>query len=93
MTETHEATEAAGKHDHRHKIIVNGRERTVEAEELSFEEIIRLAFDPVPTDPDVLFTVTYRHAAGHPHQGMLVAGESVEIKNGTTFNVTPTSKS
>ena len=30
-------------------IIVNGRERQVEKGELSFEDIIALAFDPVPT--------------------------------------------
>lgn len=78
---------------HTYKIIVNGRPKTVESDRLSFEEVVALAFDPVPSGPNVAITVTYRHAAQRPDQGMLIEGQSVKIKNGTVFNVTATDKS
>lgn len=81
------------QHEHEYKIIVNGREKTVGSHELSFDAVIRLAFDPVPTGPNIVFTVSYRHAAGHKPDGTLVEGETVMIKDGTIFNVTATDKS
>ncbi len=78
---------------HRYKIVVNGRERTVETDRLSFEEVLQFAFDPVPSGPNTVFTMTYRHAAQRPDEGTLIAGQSVKIQNGTVFNVTATDKS
>ena len=74
-------------------IIVNGRERQVEKDELSFEDIIALAFDPVPTGPNIEFTVTYRRGPKERPQGTLTAGHSVKIKQGIIFNATATDKS
>jgi hypothetical protein len=92
-----EATEALGQVEHKHpretEIIVNGRRRTVPGDEVSFEEVVELAF-PVPhTDPNVIYSVTYRHAASHPAAGELAPGGRVKVKNGTIFNVTKTIKS
>ena len=78
---------------HSYKIVVNGREKTVESRWLSYEAVLQLAFDPVPSGPNVVITVTYRHAAQHPPEGTLIAGQSVKIKKGTVFNVTATDKS
>ena len=36
---------------------------------LTFMQVVALAFDPVPSGPDWVFTVTYRKAAGKPHEG------------------------
>ena len=71
-------------------IIVNTRKKTVDTETVSFEQIVALAFNPVP--PNTLFTVTYRGAAHHA-EGALQPGGTVEIKNGTIFNVTDTGQS
>jgi Multiubiquitin len=71
-------------------IIVNGREKKVPKEELSFDEIVALA--NLPSDPNTIFTVTYRRAQGNK-EGTLVEGETVKVKEGTIFNVTPTNKS
>lgn len=68
-------------------IVVNGRPTTVHTRRVSFEQAVELAFNPVPVGPGVSFTVTYRRAAGAKHEGTLVAGESVEIKEGTIFDV------
>ena len=83
------------EHGHHHeketKIIVNGREKEVPGNEVSFDEVVRLS--GLPTGPDVVFTVTYKHAEAPHHQGTLVEGESVKEKHGTIFNVTRTNKS
>ena len=79
-------------HDKTFTVIVNGQEKKVSEETLSFDAVVALAFNPVPTGPNIMFTVTYRKAK-EPHEGTLVKGQSVEIKNGTIFNVTQTDKS
>ena len=44
--------------------------------------------------PNVVFSMTYRHAASTPHAGELGAGGSVDVKKkGTVFNVTRTVQS
>ena len=79
-------------HDKEFKIIVNGRDKTVTQETLSFLDVVALAFDISASDTTI-FTVTYRHAHQHQEDGSLVAGQTVVIKNGTIFNVTATNKS
>ena len=74
-------------------VIVNGRERQVEKDELTFDELVRLAFDPVPVGPNVLFTITYRKGQGNKPEGTLIQGGSVKAHDGMIFNVTATDKS
>lgn len=75
------------------EIIVNSRPRTVNARTVSFEQIVQLAF-PGQHQPNVVFSMTYRHAASTPHAGELGAGGSVDVKKkGTVFNVTRTVQS
>ncbi|MDX3525939.1 multiubiquitin domain-containing protein [Streptomyces sp. ID05-39B] len=86
-------TPSESGHPRDYKIIVNGQERTVSTDALSFEAVVSLAFDPVPTGPYVLITVSFRHADQKPAEGTLTAGNSVKIKNRTVFSVTATDKS
>jgi hypothetical protein len=75
------------------EIIVNSRPRTVNARTVTFEQIVQLAF-PGQHEPNVVFSMTYRHAASTPHAGELGSGGSVEVKKkGTVFNVTRTVQS
>ena len=74
-------------------IVVNGREKVIPSSELSFEQVVRLAFDPPPSGPDIVFTVSYRNGAGRPPDGRLVAGKSVKVGDGTIFNVSFTDRS
>ena len=74
-------------------IIVNGREKTVEDEEITFDRVVALAFDEPPTGEFICFTVTYRNAGGRKPQGTLIEGETVKLREGTIINVTVTDKS
>lgn len=75
------------------EIIINSRPRTVNARTVTFEQIVQLAF-PGEHGPNVVFSMTYRHAASSPHAGELGAGGSVDIKKKrTVFNVTRTVQS
>lgn len=75
------------------EIIVNARPRIVNLSRVTYEQVVELAF-PGPHGPNIVFSVTYRHAASEPHAGELGAGGSVIVKKkGTIFNVTRTDKS
>lgn len=69
-------------------IIVNGRPKKVPDQAISFEEVVALAFNPVP--PNALFTVTWSQGN---QSGSLVAGKSVAVQNGMKFDVTETGQS
>jgi hypothetical protein len=74
-------------------IVVNSRPRTVPARRVTFEQVVQLAF-PGQHDPNVVFSMTYRHAASTPATGELGAGGAVDVKKkGTVFNVTRTVQS
>ena len=75
------------------KVIVNGRPRTVEQRQLTFEQIVSLAFPDDPATPETIHTVTYSHAVAPKPTGSLHPGETLTIKNGTILSVTATVKS
>lgn len=74
-------------------IIVNGQPKEVADKELTFAQIVALAFGKSTGDGNTIFTVTYRRGEGKKPEGTLVAGETIKIKEGEIFNVTETSKS
>jgi len=83
-------------HEHEPKtvtIIVNSREKVVPKGDISFEQLVALAFNPVPTGENIVFTITYRKGHGHKPEGTLTEGETVKVKEGMIFNVRATDKS
>lgn len=80
-------------HNKEFRVIVNGREKVVTKKEMSFSEIVALAFDSPPMGPNIVFTVTYRRGEGNKPEGTMVDGDTVKIKDGMIFNVTATDKS
>lgn len=81
-------------HEKEYKIIVNGTPHTVSTDVLTFDAIVEIAFPKHPTDPNIVFSVTFEHAQSKPHQGTLAAGGTVTVKeHGTIFDVTQTNRS
>lgn len=75
-------------------IIVNTREKTWDKnEKISYEQVIELAFGSYSNDENIVYTVTYSKGNNPKHEGSLVKGESVKVKEGMIFNVTQTNKS
>jgi hypothetical protein len=84
------------EHNHGDKlvtIIVNGTPHEVDKNnELTFDEVAQLAYDPVPTGEFIVISVTYSKGEDGK-QGTLLPGDSVKVKAGMVFNVTVTDKS
>jgi hypothetical protein len=75
---------------HEHTVIVNGRPKKVSSDALSYEDVIALAFETLPSGENVVITVSWRHGNDN---GTLTAGKTVTVKDGTKFDVTATDKS
>jgi hypothetical protein len=76
------------------QVVVNGTEETVEKSVVTYDEIVAFGVAlGLPTGPNILYTITYRKAQSKPHEADLVQGGSVEVKDGTIFNVIATDKS
>ena len=75
-----------------YRIIVNGRERTVDSRVVTYEQVIALAPNLPPPGEGVQYSVTFTHAF-KPHEGDLIAGEHVTVKNGTQFVVSSSNRS
>jgi Multiubiquitin len=74
-------------------IIVNGQEKQWDMREISFDQVVKLAYPNASTGPNAMFTVSYYRGEESKPQGTLVEGQSVRVKNGMRFDVTPTTKS
>lgn len=74
--------------------VINGRPKTVAKNaNLTFDEIVALAFDNPPSGEGVQFTIQYTRGHGDKPSGTLIEGQSVKIKEGMEFDVTSTNRS
>ncbi len=74
-------------------IFVNTRPHTVEKkEEISFEEVVALAYPTTPPGGNIAFSVMYERGHGNV-DGTLVPGQTVKVKDGMRFDVTATDRS
>jgi len=83
---------AENEHEEKFTIVVNAQRKTVMEKELSFAQVVALAF-PTPGGPNTIYTVTYRKGPHENPEGTLVEGQSVQLKDGMVFNVAATDKS
>ena len=74
-------------------ITVNGRQRRVESEELSFDELVDLSLDDPDRGPQIVFTITFREGGGRIPEGELDEGQRLKVQDGTIINVTRTDQS
>lgn len=80
-------------HGHTVTIYVNTRAKEWPKEKISFEQLIKLAFENPPTGENIVFTVTYRNGPHNKPEGNLSPGESIKVKDGMIFDVYYTDKS
>lgn len=83
----------AADHAHATTIIVNGRQKSVSAKELTFAEVVALAYDPGTAGLDPFFTVTFQRGEGHKPEGTLVDGETLRVHEGMIIHVSATNRS
>ena len=73
-------------------IIVNARKKEWKEKDISYVEVIKLAFGEYVDNPNIEYTVAYSKGHGNGG-GTLTKGESVKVKDGMVFNVNRTDKS
>ncbi len=73
-----------------YRIAINGTEVEVNHDDLTYEEIVSLAFPVQP--PNTIYSVSFEKAR-KPKEGDLVAGQSVEIEQNTEIDVDDTGRS
>ncbi len=73
-------------------VFVNTRPHTVTTKELTFEQVVALAFPSAPYGSNTAYTVRYQKGE-HGKSGTLVEGQSVKAKDGMRFDATATDKS
>ena len=96
MEHSHEHHHEHHSHEHHHHemtIIVNTREKRWDKKEITYEEVVKLAYEHPDTDEKTVYTVNYRHGEHSKPSGSLTKGERVEVKEHMIFNVVRTNKS
>lgn len=74
-------------------IFVNSREKQWNKDEISFEQVVVLAFGSYDNNPNKGYTVTYSRGYEPKPEGTMVKGSIVRVKNKMIFDVTATDKS
>lgn len=73
-------------------IVVNGRAKKWTKDTISYDDLVGLSGLPLPSGPNPGFTITFHNDPQHS-DGTVVPGQSVKVRNGMVFNVTPTNQS
>lgn len=74
-------------------IYVNTKPKSIDAEEITYDRVVELAFPKLPYGEHTETTVTYRRGPRGSLEGSLKPGESIKIREGMIFSVTATDKS
>jgi hypothetical protein len=75
-------------------IVVNGSPHEIpKKEELTYAEVVTLAFPDYPQHPEITYSVVYTRGQGHKPEGTLSPGGIVKVKEGMSFVVTRTGQS
>ena len=74
-------------------IIVNGTPFEEEKDEITYNEVVTLAFPDFPQHPERTYSVTYQRGHGNKPEGILSPGETVKVKEGMIFYVKHTGQS
>ncbi|MBF6042530.1 multiubiquitin domain-containing protein [Pseudomonas sp. P154a] len=86
---SNEHSENAPGHNKPVEIVINGQPYTVTQQQISYEEIVRMAFPEGPFD--ITYSVDY--ATEHGPDGTLTKGQSTKIHKEMSFNVIKSNRS
>lgn len=75
------------------EIFVNARPHLVPGKEVSFEQVVALAFPGQTQGADTEYIVTYTRAQHGNESGSLAPGQEIRVKKGTSFGVQITTRS
>lgn len=85
--------EEKSKNKHEINIFVNGEEKIVKKDKISYEEVIELAFEHYENNESINYTIVYFKGNSNKPNGFLLKGQVVMVKKGMRINVTRTNKS
>jgi hypothetical protein len=74
-------------------IYVNGQEKMVTTKNVTYEQLVKLAFPNPIAGQNIIYTVGYEDGPHKNPSGSLMPGGKVYVKDGMIFDVTPTDKS
>ena len=80
-------------HDKEFVIYVNTRDHKWSEKEISFDQVVILAYGAISTNPKVIYTITYKRGHGNKPEGSMVKGEVIKVKNEMRFNVSESNQS
>ena len=67
-------------------IIVNGTKHPVPGDEVSFDQVVDIAYPDGGRGPLITYTVNFYSSAGRPDAGKLTRNQKIKVKDGTVFN-------
>jgi hypothetical protein len=91
--ETNQDGASAHPDDKQFTIKVNTRPKHLQTDELTFTEVVKLAFPDAVENEITLYTVSFKHGPAQNSEGTMSMGDKVWIKSGMAFYVTPSDKS
>lgn len=74
-------------------VVVNGRTQQLLTREVSFEDVVSMAFPQASDLTKGMFTVTFRGGPAERPEGSLVPSQTIKSTRGTVIHVTATDKS
>lgn len=74
-------------------IVVNASPHQWPKEEISYAEVVTIAFPEFPQHPELTYSVTFKKGHGNSPEGILAPEGEVKTKEGMVFIVTSTGQS
>lgn len=74
-------------------IFINGEEKIIKKEKITYEEVVELAFGHYEENDSTNYTIVYFKGKNEKPNGFLLKGQVVMVKKGMRINVTKTNRS
>ena len=74
-------------------IVVEGTPHEWPKDDITYAQVVTLEVPDYAQHPEITYSVTYKRGHGDKPEGILAPGGSVKVKDGMTFNVSPTGQS